>query len=83
MEAGKPYAVDVEIWPTSIVVPAGYTLALTIQGEDFAFPHLTAGPFRGAFPFLHDGRDPKVFGGTQTLHTGGAYDSYLMLPAIP
>ena len=83
VEVGKPYAIDVEIWPTSIVVPAGYSLALTVQGEDFAFPHLSSGPFRGSAPFLHEGRDPQIFGGTQTVLTGGPYDSYLLLPAIP
>ena len=29
------YEVDVEIWPTCIVIPAGYRLALTVQGADF------------------------------------------------
>ncbi|MFY9478301.1 MAG: CocE/NonD family hydrolase [Aquabacterium sp.] len=83
VEPGKPYAADVEIWPTSIVVPAGHTLALTVGGQDFAFPHLTSGVYRGSAPFMHDGSDPKVFGGRQTLYTGGDYDSYLLLPAIP
>ena len=83
VEPEADYAIDVEIWPTSVVVPAGYTLALTIQGEDFAFPHLTEGMFRGSFPFLHGGRDPKVFGGRQTILTGGKYDSHLLLPLIP
>jgi len=83
LEPGKPYSADIEIWPTSIVVPPGYTLALTLQGRDFSFPHLTSGLFRGAAPFLHEGSDPKVYGGRQTLFTGGEYDSYLLLPAIP
>lgn len=83
VEPGKPYAADVEIWPTSVVVPPGYTLALTVQGRDFSFPHLTSGLFRGAAPFMHEGSDPKVYGGRQTLYTGGDYDSYLLLPAIP
>jgi uncharacterized protein len=83
VEPGKPYSADVEIWPTSIVVPPGYTLALTIQGQDFAFPQLTSGVFRGSAPFMHEGSDPEVYGGQQTLYTGGEYDSYLLLPAIP
>jgi len=83
VEPGEPYAADVEIWPTSVVVPPGYTLALTVQGQDFAFPHLATGVFRGSAPFMHEGRDAKLFAGQQTLHTGGKYDSYLLLPAIP
>lgn len=83
LEPGKPYPADIEIWPTSIVVPPGYTLALTLQGRDFSFPHLTSGLFRGAAPFMHEGSDPKIYGGRQTLFTGGNYGSYLLLPAIP
>ncbi|MBV8151041.1 MAG: CocE/NonD family hydrolase, partial [Candidatus Eremiobacteraeota bacterium] len=32
----KPEKVDVEIWPTSIVLPPGYCLALTVRGKDYA-----------------------------------------------
>ena len=35
---GEIYEVDVEIWPTCLVVPAGYTLELLIEGKDFARP---------------------------------------------
>lgn len=31
---GEPVDVDIEIWPTSIVVPAGYVLELGIGGRD-------------------------------------------------
>ena len=32
---GDVYECDVEFWPTSIVVPAGYQLALSIRGRDY------------------------------------------------
>lgn len=32
---GQVYEVDVEIWPTSIVVPAGHTVALWVRGRDY------------------------------------------------
>lgn len=83
VEPGTPYPADIEIWPTSIVVPPGYTLALTVQGQDFSFAHLGTGLFRGSAPFMHEQRDPTLFAGQQTLHTGGDFDSYLVLPAIP
>jgi hypothetical protein len=83
VEPNRPYVADVEIWPTSIVVPPGYTLALTIQGRDFAFPHIVNGVLRGSAPFMHEGSDSKVCGGRQILYTGGEYESYLLLPAIP
>ncbi|RMX03626.1 CocE/NonD family hydrolase [Corticibacter populi] len=80
---GDPYPIDVEIWPTSIVVPAGYRLVLTIQGQDFSFPHLTEGLFRGSAPFLHEDRDPTLYGGTNTILSGPQQASFLLLPFIP
>ena len=34
---GETYELEVEIWPTSIVIPAGYRLALTIRGSDYRY----------------------------------------------
>ncbi len=45
-QAGEPVELDIEIWPTSIVVPKGYMLALSVRGKDYevdgtdaALPH--------------------------------------------
>jgi hypothetical protein len=35
---GRVVPLDIEIWPTSVVIPAGYRLAVTIGGRDFEFP---------------------------------------------
>jgi predicted acyl esterase len=90
LEPGKPVTLDVEIWPTSIVVPAGYRLALSVRGRDYEWQKSTGArlsnfknELRGCGPFLHD--DPRdrpaaVFGGRTTLHLG---DSFLLLPVIP
>src|SRR6185312_2884725 len=32
---GEPVELDIEIWPTSIIVPPGYRIALTIRGKDY------------------------------------------------
>jgi len=32
---GEPVQLDVELWPTSIVLPAGYRLALSVRGKDY------------------------------------------------
>ncbi len=89
---GKVYEVDVEIWPSSIVVPSGYRIALTVRGRDYVYPGGGArlasmkNVFTGVGPFLHDDprdRPPKVFGGNVTLHAGGGKDAYLLLPVIP
>jgi uncharacterized protein len=90
---GEVYELDVEIWPTSLVVPAGYRIALSVRGRDYEYPkagdeRLTTfrNPLRGSGPFLHDNPDdrpPEVFGGEVTLHTGGEHGSYLLLPFVP
>jgi uncharacterized protein len=89
VECGRPYDVEVELWPTSVVVPAGHRLALTVAGRDFVddeLPEIRLAQFknemRGCGPFLHDDpvdRDEAVFGGTTTVHT----PARLLLPVIP
>ena len=84
---------DVEIWPTSIVVPAGHRLALTVRGKDYEWQKTTGAKLSnfknellGCGPFLHnDPRDrPRaIFGGKVTLHFGPARAAYLLLPVIP
>jgi predicted acyl esterase len=89
---GEPVEVDVEIWPTSIVVPPGYRLALNIRGKDYevdgtdiALPNAPY-PMKGAGPFLHidpDDRPPAVFDCHNSLHFGPGRQPYLLLPVIP
>jgi len=89
---GEPVELNVEIWPTCIVVPPGFRIGLTVRGKDYEFdgtdaalPH-AAYPMRGVGPFTHtDPRDrpPELFGGTNTLHFGPASAPYLLLPIIP
>jgi uncharacterized protein len=38
LKPGEVVELDIEIWPTSIVVPAGYRVALTIRGKDYVYP---------------------------------------------
>jgi predicted acyl esterase len=73
------YPVDVEIWPTCLVWPKGYRLALTLMGKDFEFDGI-AGRLLHTDP---DDRPMPEFGGTSTIVTGGDHDSYLLLPVIP
>ncbi len=89
---GQLYPVDVEIWPTSMVYPKGYRLTLVLEGKDFERPADSSGDYRGmnsqvvyrgSGPFVHTNRDPREFGGTNKIVTGGQHDSYLLLPIIP
>ena len=89
---GAAVDLDVELWPTSIVVPAGHRLALTIRGRDYEHP-VSGGhqsnfknELRGCGPFLHNDpldRPPAMFEGMTTLHAGPGIDAYLLLPVIP
>jgi hypothetical protein len=90
---GEVYELDVEIWPTSIVVPKGYRVGLSIRGKDYVYPGPSGGKLSnfkneltGCGPFLHDDprdRPPAVFGGVTSLHFGGGKSPYLLLPIIP
>jgi len=81
------------LWPTSIVVPAGHRIALTVRGRDYEFAKSTGArlsnfknELRGCGPFLHD--DPRdrpaaIFDGKTTLHFGAGYEAFLLLPVVP
>ena len=76
---GELYTVDVEIWPTSLVLPKGYRLVLTLMGKDFEFEGIP-----GRLLHNHPGDRPATeFGGTNTIVTGGSNESFLLLPVIP
>jgi predicted acyl esterase len=93
LKPGEIVQLDIELWPTSIVVPAGHRIALTVRGRDYEFAKSTGArlsnfknELRGCGPFLHD--DPRdrpavVFSGNTTLHFGVAREAFILLPIIP
>jgi len=93
LKPGQVVELDIEIWPTSVVVPAGYRLGLSIGGKDYEYPGPSGGrlsnfknELRGCGPFLHDDpydRPPDIFAGTTSLHFGRGRQPYLLLPVIP
>jgi predicted acyl esterase len=92
LKPGEVVELDIEILPTSIVVPAGHRIALTIRGKDYVYPG-PAGvlsnmkyPMTGCGPFTHsDAKDrpAKVFDGVNTLHVSARRAPYLLLPIVP
>lgn len=88
LEPAKVYEVQIEIWQTNIVLPEGYTLAVQISGHDFerGKPLNVGGRFNdGSGPFKHNhpvDRPADKFGGKTTVHTGGEYTSYLLVPIL-
>jgi hypothetical protein len=92
LRPGEIVELDIEIWPTSIVVPPGYQIALTVSGKDYevdgrdiALPNAPY-PMKGVGPFLHidsDDRPAAVFATRNTLHFVDGQQPYLLLPIIP
>jgi hypothetical protein len=75
VEENRKYEVDVEVWPTNVVLEPGETLVLEIAGHDT----------QGVGKFSHDhpdDRNPKVFDGKNVITVGGEA-SWLSLPVIP
>ncbi|MGB6759244.1 MAG: CocE/NonD family hydrolase [Xanthobacteraceae bacterium] len=92
LSPGEPAELDIEILPTSIVVPEGFRLALTVRGKDYevdgcdiALPNAPY-PMKGVGPFLHidsDDRPAHIFATRNTLHFAAGQEPYLLLPIIP
>jgi predicted acyl esterase len=95
LSAGEVAEVEVEIWPTSIVVPPGYRVVQSVRGRDYEYQGTDTGGeeiasfknrFTGVGPFLHDDpkdRPPEIFGGVTTLHFGPKRPASILLPVIP
>jgi len=64
-------AVEVEIWPTSMVFKKGHRIRLDIQPRDGI----------GSAPYTHYHADYNV--GDNSIHSGGDKESYLLVPIIP
>jgi predicted acyl esterase len=87
---GEVYELDVEIWPTCIVVPPGYRVALTVRGKDYEFDGTdialpnAAYPMKGVGPMTHTlDRPAEIFGRNYTLHFAHGRQPYVLLPIIP
>jgi hypothetical protein len=92
---GEIIELDVEVWPTSIVVPAGYRVGLSVRGTDYEFEgaeeaaelsHFKGSKMRGVGIYTHadpNHRPADVYGGTTTVHAGPAHPSTLLIPVIP
>ena len=96
---GDIYQLDVEIWPTSVVLPAGYRLGVSVRGRDYVWPGAT-GPasavqgvsatanaqLSGVGPFRHihpRNRPAARFAGTVTLHADPDRVPRLLVPVVP
>ena len=95
LKPGETVELDIEIWPTSIVVPAGHRIGLTIRGKDYEYGGASGGKLSnfkneltGCGPFLHD--DPRRPSCRQMSSAAPRHctsvatkQPYLLLPIIP
>ncbi|EGU75009.1 hypothetical protein FOPG_16582 [Fusarium oxysporum f. sp. conglutinans race 2 54008] len=73
---GEVYAVDIEVWPTNVVVDKGGKLVFEVSSGDT----------QGSGIFLHNNpvdRSPEVFQGSNHIHFGPRQQNYITLPVIP
>ncbi|PKS12540.1 hypothetical protein jhhlp_000748 [Lomentospora prolificans] len=73
---GEVYAVDIEIWPTNVIVEKGGRLVFEVASGDT----------QGSGIFLHNDpndRSAEKLQGTNHIHFGPQFQNYLTLPVIP
>lgn len=91
--SGETYELDVEIWPTSVNLPAGYRFGFTVGGKDFTLDD-SYGPFpvaydcewRGQAMYTHQApgdRNKPQFNGITTLVCDKEHQPYFLVPVIP
>ena len=75
LRPGEPVAVEIEIWPSATLFRAGQQLRVVVQGSDIADRGVPNAPFA-----RHEQTHNQ---GVHIIHTGGPYDSHLLVPVIP
>lgn len=70
------YDLDVEVWPTNVVVEKGGKLVLEVASGDTQ----GSGIFQHCSPV---DRSEKVFAGINSLHFGEGRQNYVVLPVVP
>jgi uncharacterized protein len=93
LNKGQVVELDIEVWPTSIAIPKGYRIGLSIRGKDYEYGGGSGGKqsnfkneLTGCGPFLHNDpidRPMSIFNGVTTLHFSGGKAPYVLLPVIP
>jgi putative CocE/NonD family hydrolase len=74
LKKGEIVPVDIEIWPSGTHFNAGESLRLVIQGSDI---------YRYAEWIRMHGHRETLNRGRHIVHTGGKYDSHLLIPVVP
>ena len=65
---------DITLWPIGMVFDKGEGIMLRVAGHDMSYPEID---------FLRPTEAVDENVGQHNIHTGGQYDSYLILPVVP
>jgi predicted acyl esterase len=82
LKPGEIVPVEIEIWPTSVFFKAGESLELTVQGGEFVNA-MASNPLPAKHGRISTGHAQTINRGRHVIHTGGSYDSHLLVPVIP
>lgn len=74
LKPGVPVPVEIEIWPSGTHFAKGETLRLVVQGSDI---------YKYAHWVVRAGHPKTINSGTHIIHTGGRFDSQLLIPFVP
>jgi len=74
LAAGEIVPLEIEILPSGTLFRSGETLRLVIQGTDV---------YRYPRPLIQAWHDDSVNRGRHVVHSGGEYDSHLLMPVVP
>ena len=74
IKKGEIVPLEIEIWPSGTVFEKGEKLRVVVQGSDiYDYPKPTSA----------DRHEDRVNRGHHLIHTGGEYDSHLLIPVVP
>lgn len=73
---GEIVPVEIEIWPSSTLFKAGEQMRVIVMGKDPFPPQNDPGVIIALHPETRNE-------GRHIIHTGGAYDSHILVPVIP
>ncbi len=74
LEPGIPVPVEIEIWPSATRFAAGERLRVVVQGSDI---------YKYAPWMVLAGHPETINAGVHVIHTGGKYESHLLIPIVP
>ncbi|MCR4672286.1 MAG: CocE/NonD family hydrolase [Lachnospiraceae bacterium] len=88
---GEKTELDVEVWPTSVIIPKGYRFGFSVSSKDFELKderlwtkNAYGAPWKGQGAYSHNmEKKPASLLGTTTIISKGEERPYILLPVIP